>query len=300
MDASHSSLVTIGLDGEDLICADPELGQRLLRCTINRMPDGTVILVAHQRGINVDADAMIVRDRLQRYHMRRQFGPEAAPWNPERDELRVSSHESTRNSSMAENNATIGPGAQGIHFPLPTGQSMGRFRDRMSMEEPSRNYISQIRFDIEALGEHSGVNSVGGLAEAERLHVPTDRRVSIVVAEDLSADSRGGNLPTAQSTRFPLSLQRSFNNSELRDHSMDLTGATHILDSYVPNSRAAPAPASGPGSAAPDQTTSPHGLNVQECNMGSRELHLAACSPLPLLACLPCLLPAPASTANNW
>ena len=146
---------------------------------------------------------MIVRDRLQRYHMRRQFGPEAAPWNPERVELQVSSHDSTRNSSMAENNATIGPGAQGIHSPLPTGQSMGCFRDPMSMEEPSRNYISQIRFDIEAPGEHRGVNSVGGLAKAERLQVPTDRRVNIVVPEDLSAKSRGRSLPTAQSTRIP-------------------------------------------------------------------------------------------------
>ena len=65
MDASRGTLVTIGLDGEDLMCTDPELGQRILRDTINRMPDGTVILVAHQRGINMDADAVIVRDRLQ-------------------------------------------------------------------------------------------------------------------------------------------------------------------------------------------------------------------------------------------
>ena len=39
----------------------------------------------------------------------------------------------------------------------------------MSMEEPSRNYVSQIQFDVEAQGVSSGVNSVGGLAEAERL-----------------------------------------------------------------------------------------------------------------------------------
>ena len=77
MDATNGSLVTIGLEGDDLMCADPELGQRALRNMINRMPDGTVILMAHQRGINVNA--MIVRDRLQRYHMRCQFGPEAAP-----------------------------------------------------------------------------------------------------------------------------------------------------------------------------------------------------------------------------
>ena len=139
MDASQGSLVTIGLDGDDLMCADPELGQRALRNMINRMSDGTVILLAHQRGINVDAVVMITRDRLQRYHMRRQFGPEAAPWHPERDELQVSTHESTRNSSMAESNASLGPNAQAIHSPLPTGQSMGRFRDPMSMEEPSRN-----------------------------------------------------------------------------------------------------------------------------------------------------------------
>ena len=86
MDASHGSLVTIGLDGDDLMCADPELGQRALRNTINRTPDETVILLAHQRGLNVEVDVMIVHDRLQRYQMRRQFGPEAAPWRPDRDE----------------------------------------------------------------------------------------------------------------------------------------------------------------------------------------------------------------------
>ena len=75
MDATNSSLITIDLEGDDLMCADPELGLCALRHTINRMPDGTVILMVHQRGINVDADAIIVRDRLQHYHMRRQFGP---------------------------------------------------------------------------------------------------------------------------------------------------------------------------------------------------------------------------------
>ena len=74
MDASHGSLVTIGLNSDDLMCADPKLGQRALRNIINRMPDGTVILLAHQRRFNVEADVMIGRDRLQRYHMRRQFG----------------------------------------------------------------------------------------------------------------------------------------------------------------------------------------------------------------------------------
>ena len=69
MDASYGSLVTIGLDSNDLMCADPELGQRALRTTINRMSDETVILLAHQRGLNVEADVMIVRNRLQRYHM---------------------------------------------------------------------------------------------------------------------------------------------------------------------------------------------------------------------------------------
>ena len=95
MDASLGSLVTVCLDNDDLMCADPEQGQRALRSTINRMPDGTVILLAHQRGLNVEANAMIVRDRLLRYYLRRQFGPEAALWQPDRDEQQVSTHEST-------------------------------------------------------------------------------------------------------------------------------------------------------------------------------------------------------------
>ena len=158
------------------------------------MPNGTVILSAHQRGIKVGADATIVRDRLHRCHMQRQFGPEAAPWRPDRNEQQVSAHEFTRNSSMAESNASNEPSALRIHSPLPTGQSMGRFRDPMSMEEPSRNFISQIHFDIEAPGVSGAVNSVGGLAEAGRAQVPTDRRVSIVVPDDFAADSRGGHI----------------------------------------------------------------------------------------------------------
>ena len=186
------------------MCADPELGQRALRNTINRMPDGTVILLAHQRGLNVETDVMIVRDWLQRYHMRRQFGPEAAPWRSEHDEQTVLAHESTRNSSMAESNAFIGQGALGIHSPLPTGQSMGRFRDPLSISEPSRNYVSQIHFDVEAPEMSGGVDSVAGLAEAECTQVPTDRRVRIVAPNDSPANSRGGLQPRAQATGFPL------------------------------------------------------------------------------------------------
>ena len=81
-------------------------------------------------------------------------------------------------------------------------QSMGRFLDPMSMEEPSRNFTSQIHFDIEAPGVSGRVNSVGGLAEAGRAQVPTDRRVSIAVPKDYPADIRLGHHPTAQSTRY--------------------------------------------------------------------------------------------------
>ena len=170
---------------------------------------------------------------------------------------------------MAESNASLGHSAQGIHSPLPTGQSIGRFRDPISMEEPSRNYVLQIHFDVEAPGVSSGVNSVEGLAEAEHLQVPVDRRVSIVVPEDLSADSRGGNLPRAQSTRFPLSLQRSLNTSELRENSMDLTGTTHISNSFVPNARSEPTPAGGPGNAASNQPASLRVPNAQVRNGGT-------------------------------
>ena len=130
---------------------------------------------------------MIVRDRLQRYHMRRQFGPEAALWRPDRDEQQVSAHESTLNSSMTENHAPV------VHYPLLTGQPMGLFRDPLSMSEPSRNYVSQIHFDVEAPGMSGGVNSVMGLAEAGRAQMPTDRRVIIVAPDEFSPDSRGEN-----------------------------------------------------------------------------------------------------------
>ena len=41
MDASHGSLVTIGLDGDDLMCGDPELGQRALHTRWNSDSVGT-------------------------------------------------------------------------------------------------------------------------------------------------------------------------------------------------------------------------------------------------------------------
>ena len=45
---SDFSLLTVRLRNCRIQCADPELGQRALRDTINRMPDGTAILLAHQ------------------------------------------------------------------------------------------------------------------------------------------------------------------------------------------------------------------------------------------------------------
>ena len=106
---------------------------------------------------------------------------------------------------MAESNALVGPGALGIHSPVLTGQSMGHFRDPVSIDEPSRNFISQIHFDIEAPRMSGGLNNVGSLAEAGRSQVPTNRRFSIVVPNDFPADSRGEHQPRAQSTRFPIS-----------------------------------------------------------------------------------------------
>ena len=37
-------------------------------------------------GLNIRSDAMILRNRLERYEMRRHFGADAAPWNLARDE----------------------------------------------------------------------------------------------------------------------------------------------------------------------------------------------------------------------
>ena len=50
---------------------------------------------------------------------------------------------------------------------------------------------------------------------------------------------------------------------------MNLTGTTHISNSYIANSRSEPAPACGQGSAALDRTTPLSGPNVQGCNIGT-------------------------------
>ena len=169
---------------------------------------------------------------------------------------------------MAESNASVGQGALEIRSPLPTGQTMRWFRDPLSMSEPSRNYVSQIHFDVEAPGMSGGVDSVGGLAEAECTQVPTDRRVSIVAPDDSTANSRGGLQPRAQSTGFPLSSFRNHNTSGSRDNSMDLTDITHISNSYRPNSRSGTSMVHGRRNDELDRSSFLQVPTVSECKIG--------------------------------
>ena len=166
---------------------------------------------------------------------------------------------------------------------------MGRFRDPLSMSEPSRNYVSQIHFDIEALGMSGGADSVGGLAKAECTQVPTDRRVSIVAPDDSTANSQGGLQPRAQSTGFPLSSLRNHNTSGSRDNSMDLTDTTHISNSYRPNSRPGTSMVRGRRNAEVERRSFLQVPNVSECNIGVLTVS-SSNTTVQLHLCLQCLL----------
>ena len=80
------SWASLGLDGEDLMWFDPVAAAQSINRAISKMTDGEVAISVLRHGLNILSDARVLRNRLERYHLRRHFGYGAAPWNPIIDE----------------------------------------------------------------------------------------------------------------------------------------------------------------------------------------------------------------------
>ena len=86
MGDSDSSLAWLVLEGENLMCVDPVAAAQALNRTINKMTDGEVAVSVLRHGLNIRSDARVLRNRLERYQMKRHFVSGTAPWNPVIDE----------------------------------------------------------------------------------------------------------------------------------------------------------------------------------------------------------------------
>ena len=87
MDESDISISSSFCTSEELIALDPERGREVIRRVLNQLSDGRVACHAETRQLNTDSDAMVLRDRLERYEVRRYFGADAARWDPSQDEF---------------------------------------------------------------------------------------------------------------------------------------------------------------------------------------------------------------------
>ena len=97
LDSSIASSFAAG-EAVNLISLNPAEGRRIIRRVLNNFSDGMIVLEAAKRNINVDCDALILRDCVERYDMRRYYGEESAKWNSPVDEARHPA--STRRSPL--------------------------------------------------------------------------------------------------------------------------------------------------------------------------------------------------------
>ena len=168
MDNSAWIVASLGLDGEDLMCADPVAAAQAINLAINKMTDGEVAVSVDSHGLNVRSSARELRNRLDRLLMRRHFGFDATPWNQvidERSEMLESKHIS---SSPPKSSNFVGNVLQARVFEIPT--STGIFRQNVS--------------------------AISDLA--------LERRGSTVAADEISDRSQLHHQPHAQSTGCPL------------------------------------------------------------------------------------------------
>ena len=143
---------------------EPLAGARVISDGINRLNDYRVFKYAEARGLNIDGESIIVRNRLERYEMRRHFGPHIAPWNIEEDEAAPFDSATTRESpspvmfgTLSERSSSMtaphlsasrtassaglqyGAACQrlvlsgGLPTLLPTGQPLGPWPDSVSV-----------------------------------------------------------------------------------------------------------------------------------------------------------------------
>ena len=102
-ESSFNSSMAMGEDGH----MDPLEGARRIKQCINRLNYGQIWERAVQLRLNHLCDVTIFRNRLDHYEMRRYYGPEAAPWNPELDERKEKSLNSTNGHINANSSRDI-------------------------------------------------------------------------------------------------------------------------------------------------------------------------------------------------
>ena len=229
-----SSWISLGADENNLMCVDPIAAAQALKRAINRLTGGEVGAAAMRFRLNIRWDAMILRNRLERYEMRRHFGADVVPWNPARDEPTEESPSVHSPSSSSRHSAAnflpnrvseqaAVAGLNPIHEPPSTGQSMGRFRDPISMEMPLQTFRSQVQ--IELGDSRMAVVTAGADSHvapaAQNTEAP--RQVSISSLSAFPGFRESSHNPRAQSTRYPLSPSRPYENSTFVENSMNLT-----------------------------------------------------------------------------
>ena len=239
------SWASLGVDENDLMCVDPLAAAEALKRAINRLTDGEVVTAALRFGLNVRSDAMIVRNRLERHEMRRYFGSDAAPWDATRDEPAAeqpstpstssSSRHSVANSSSnrVSQQPEVVPSIQNRE-PLSTGQSMGRYRDPLSMELPSQQFRSIVQIEVgdsRRVSEEARADSHAAPV-TQGSEVP--RRVSIAPPVAYADIPEPMHHPRAQSTRYNLSPRPPHENSTFVENTMELTGGADATAMIIP------------------------------------------------------------------
>ena len=224
------------------MCVDPIAAAQALKRTINRLTDGEVVTATLRFGLNVRSDAMIVRNRLERYEMQRHFGNDAAPWDAMRDEPTAeppstpSPSSSSRHSVVNLSSNRVSQQAEvvtSIHHrePLSTGQSMGRYCDPISMEVSSQTFRSQLQIEL----RDSRVVSEEARADshiAPATQCSSVRRQVSIAAPVVEMESMHNT--RAQSTRYHFSPRLTHENSTFIENTMELTGGANATGITIP------------------------------------------------------------------
>ena len=111
-------------DGEEPAMLEPLIGARVISEAIHKLTDGRVFECARGLKLNLDCDATILRNRLERYEMRRHLGAQSAPWNPAQDECRDWFTAQPAGSGLTSSrHSTIEPSSSLIDVPVESVQS---------------------------------------------------------------------------------------------------------------------------------------------------------------------------------
>ena len=190
----------------------------------------------------IRSDAIILRNRLERHETRRHFGADAAPWNPARVEPAEESQTVHSPSSSSRHSAedlssnrvseqAAVDGSNPIPGPLSTGQSMGRFRDPISMEMPSQTFRSLVQ--IELVDSRIAVETV----EADSHVAPAVQNADAPRQVSISAPPAFSDFRES-AHRYPLSPSRPHDNSTFVENSMDLTSTASRTGGVPPTTTA--------------------------------------------------------------